>query len=135
MKETLISFETAKLAKEKGLKGFKTYKFYYKDGIAYNSTSKQCWNTWEWTQGIRWTVITQSLLQKWLREKHDIQVEVSLPLNRNWNVDGYFINSKKGKAGEFNKVLFDDLKDFDTYEQALEIGLKRALETLQEQTK
>ena len=66
MKEQLISFSTAKLAKEKGFDNYDVAN-YYREGINYalnnsgTSTIKEVGN---------YPAPTQSLLQKWLREKH-----------------------------------------------------------------
>ena len=59
MEDTLISFETAKLAKEKGWDG---------DFVESHKI-----------------LTTQSLLQKWLREEHKLSVEVYF--NNGWDYD------------------------------------------------
>jgi hypothetical protein len=57
MKEELINFETAKLAKEKNYTS-DCYDFFIRGEIEYKRP-------------------TQGLLQKWLREKHDINITVA----------------------------------------------------------
>ena len=65
MKERLISFETAKLAKEKGF-NIDNVKLIYSFKIENEEYKSSQYG------------ITQSLLQKWLREEHDIWVIISL---------------------------------------------------------
>lgn len=117
MKEQLISFETAKLAKEEGFKEG-SMSHYEEDGqIQHCRTS--------FTNGFmedgetRFEAPTQSLLQKWLREVHNIHIAI-LPKILPSNEIKYYCF--KGKM----KKDFEDL--YDTYEEALEIGLYRALE-------
>ena len=67
MKETLISFETAKLAKKKGFGWFgfgEGEKFYYPPTKELTRNHR----------GENYPAPTQSLLQKWLREVHKIHI-------------------------------------------------------------
>lgn len=107
MKEILISVKTAKLAKEKKYSDFDC-KQYSKDGTTpitgyvYNGISAP----------------TQSLLQKWLREKHEIHIAI-MPCILPNNTIHYYIF--KGKL----KWNWNEL--FDSYEEALEEALYQAL--------
>lgn len=120
MKDQLISFETDKLAKEKGCNLENCRCGGFQDCICYDKR------------------ITQSLLQKWLREKHNLYVYI-VPV----------INDKKGSNSEFylatsvfkffeikeNKVQWnnkDILGKFQKYEEALEQGLQEALKLLKD---
>jgi hypothetical protein len=104
MKEQIISFETAKLAEEKGYKLDK------------------------WFNGIDITINlpTQSLLQKWLRDNQKIMVWC-FPNARDesdyvlWQYQ-VFNNQDRGR-------VFATEKD-TTYEKALEKGLQIALELI-----
>jgi len=60
---------------------------------------------------------TQSLLQKWLREKHNIHIVI-------WAHYGWRIKIEKGLRQP--NLLFES-DNFETYEKALEIGLQEAL--------
>ncbi len=73
MKEELISFETAKLAKEKGFKGKSALKIYKDKEL----------KLWYMTDGDGLELCddehpasTQSSLQTWLRKKHNLEVYV-----------------------------------------------------------
>lgn len=112
MTEELISFETAKLAKEKGFNIYAS-KFYDKYGDLQVERPSFDITTNEGNVASP----TQSLLQKWLREEHDIHIEI-IPNKNKWHTVMYPL------------VCIDDVGhfgDWDTYEQALEEGLYEAL--------
>ena len=120
MKEKLITFKTAKLAKKKGF--FVEYnccqKFYINlkdDGIYDKDNVYQC--PYEHHSHI--LAPTQSLLQKWLRETHNIVVQVSLFPKEGYVVDG--INLK-----DTTEIIFS-FSNYDVWEEALEKGLRKAL--------
>lgn len=118
MKDTLISFHTAKRAKKKG---FDTYNDSY-------TTSGELIPLRLQAQKIEECVYpapTQSLLQKWLREKHNLHIWI-LPYGSN---DQYNVFVNRG----FNLDLVKDcnLGPVNTYEQALEVGLQDALNYIQ----
>lgn len=111
MKEQLIAFKTAKLAKEKGFV-FSTNKI----KIGSNIYKK-----------INITP-TQSLLQKWLREVHNIHIFIDKTrVGGNYQ----FIIHEKLKSNNVYEFSWNVLKysnsDFNTYEEALEVGLQEAL--------
>ena len=159
MKEQLVSFETAKLAKEKGF-DLETSKFYLSDKtlITAFEDSKgneaeyyfdadsflENWNRKGWlvtkecnmgfgvTEGKNgymqgFSAPTQSLLQKWLREKYKIHL-VIIP-----TVEGYFtyklLDIHCDPENKIETSPYSDVcsTDFDTYEQALEAGMQKAL--------
>jgi hypothetical protein len=112
---TLIQFNTAKLAREKG------FKFQ-------NAASENDY------QGEN---PTQSELQKWLREKHNIYVIITEEfytdgINHNIqiltydlsNVENNYINNDKSTK------IYGDNGEFKTYEKALEFGLQKALKLI-----
>ena len=76
----------------------------------------------------RWDVPTQSLAARWLREKHGIHIAVT-PSNKAWywelrTTDGAFMAG----SAQHNPT-------FPTYEEALETGLREALEHIINQPK
>lgn len=106
MKEELISFKTAVLAKEEGF-SFRSEPYRYnKEG--------------ELTllEGIN--VPTQSLLQRWLREVHDIDIFIT---------EG-FHNISKYKV--YTNPSWGYFEEYSTYEEALEKGLYEALLIIKE---
>lgn len=123
MKEQLIAYKTAKLAKEKGF-DIHTYNTYIVDPrprIVLTIRDGRTNSTYV-GDGSTCSALTQSLLQKWLREEHYIFVYV-LPEDR-----GSFRFQLFGDDIPTRKWVLDDVHDYeDTYEEALENGLKEAL--------
>lgn len=106
MREELISFKVAKLAKEKGFMFTEPDQLYYNDGGHINRIH---------ISDLDFPAPTQSLLQRWLREKHKILLTVEYSLDKD---DWFYYLYKQ----PFNKYIH-----FNTYEQALKEGLKQAL--------
>jgi len=130
MTEQLISFETSVLAKAKGFEftwndydleslEFGRHKWceYYKDRSKRKAVSTFFLETNH--SADQWDEIgvdcpTQSLLQKWLRETHDIYVLIQKGYGWEFYLAGRGIND-----GTFN-----------TYEEALEAGFIQALQLI-----
>jgi predicted patatin/cPLA2 family phospholipase len=104
MQEKLISLKTAKKAKEKGFDNHIII------GNVYNSEP------------------TQSLLQKWLREVHRIDVQVlrNKPGYDEYKVEIYKTDNTNSYIHFWIKEE-DYIKWFESYEDALEEGLFEAL--------
>ena len=151
MREQLISFETAKLAKEKGfnerehwfykvksendielygctkkqLVGFKGYNPIYNKVNDYH-TNKEKHNA----KLYRCSAPTQSLLQKWLMEKYRIFINI----NYDGNDEVFRVEIIKQNNDRSRKVFY--LKEeniimmFHSYEDALEISLQEGLKLI-----
>jgi hypothetical protein len=134
MKEQLISFETAKLAKEKGfdlptincynvdnrlLEFIPVIKGGIKDAVLHGGDI--LFDDWNNNGKESKSAPTQSLLQKWLREKHDIHIMIC-PKQLPDNSIVYYIYKNKTKRN-FNGL-------FDTYEEALETALQEELKLI-----
>ena len=98
MKEQLITFETAKLAKEKGFTILE--------------------------KGFYIGAPTQSLLQKWLREKHNLEV-ISMHAD-----DFVWWKVKVRRLSKVGAEIIKTEMEFNTYEEALESGLHQALKLI-----
>jgi len=124
MEETLVSFKVAKLAKEKGFDE-KVYREYDKSGYL-RCTSKSADVVLgpydELLKSTEYPAPTQSLLQRWLREVHNIFVFIS-PLIPNCREFGVTIYSNKYTCEK-------DLGFYNQYEKALEVGLFEALKLI-----
>lgn len=118
MKEQLIALDTAKLAKEKGF------------------TFHMCDFDWKqielFPKGDRANHVlpTQSLLQKWLREVHNLFVWI-FPENNGetfgWEIDEAFKDKyKELPEGDYDLTEYN----YKTYEEALEKGLQEALKLI-----
>lgn len=114
MDEQLIIFETAKLAKEKGFNIFTGKAWIEKEEQELFFTSAYTGVT----NGIDYHAPTQSLLQRWLREVHEIDVNV-LPYNKNKKYYEVWV--------EKSNITWSN---FSTYEEALEVGLYESLKLI-----
>jgi len=131
MKEQLINFETAKLAKEKGF-NWETY-LRYQDG---NLTGGALFNHNSISMQSVWNVLlcsapSQSFLQKWLRDIYKIHIELNLNFCPDApNEYGYGI-SIMTNCDNFDEVQWigNDLTGvwFKSYEEAIEAGLIKGL--------
>lgn len=135
LEEQRISFETARLAKERGF-DWEVLVWYSENGESIDMLSEfDGFMLPTWTNSYKdsgYAGATQALLQKWLRDVHKIHVHMySIHLQDGsgykWSVDVY--NLKKLTEEEYivmtGHALTDGIKD--TYEEALEMGLNAAL--------
>ena len=144
MKENIISFPVAKLAKEKGfdepcIDTYKDVELYKHKAKRYNSS----FNT-EWREELiknsamsnakiaRYSAPTQSLLQKWLRDVHNLYPFA-------WcNASGWGWELEKTNGTHISIMDIDgDVEGtepesgmFKSYEEALEAGLQEALKLI-----
>ena len=126
MEDTRVTFETAKLAKEKGFFQetnrleipYYNYKGEFKGDVS-------DWRIRKYIRGENTSDIefvsapTQSVLAKWLREEHNIH----LIAYKNINIDGY----------DWCYITTDgitNINSYKTYEEAYEIGLQEALKLI-----
>jgi hypothetical protein len=147
MEEIKISFETAKLAKEKGF-NIPTISYYTPEGYCTESEGYQTERLEEsnWNDGqgsyptspeeVDCSAPTQSLLQKWLREKHKIHIEPQ----HSWLLDEnektkddvvwwYYIYPNY-PHGDRSKTFSCEIGEPSTYEEALEHGLQEGLKLI-----
>ena len=119
MGEQLVMFETAKLAKEKGF-NIKTQWVLYR-GVSTVGYSSYKDNSDYLLQP------TQSLLQKWLREIHNINIDIETLQKEKKIVYGYDL------VYTIETLHVKSSKErFKTYEQALEDSLQEALRLTKE---
>ena len=125
MEDTRITFETAKLAKEKGFPQEPNRRKvpYYNYKGEFNGDVTDFLRKYlreEDTSDVESvSAPTQSLLAKWLREKHNIH----LIAYKNINIDGY----------DWCYITTDgitNINSYKTYEEALEAGLQEALKLI-----
>lgn len=118
MQEALITFETAKLAKEKGFG--KTLEHIYPNSykiVGINQYVKVL-NSQNNTIDNFISAPSQSQLQKWLREVHNLHLIIVSVMNS----DEYEVSIVK-QPGH----VLTSIDDRDTYENILEKALKTAL--------
>lgn len=127
MKEQLVSFETAKLAKERGFKIKQSYGFYWEDRLT--RTGRRGLPPFGYAP-------TQSLLQKWLRSVYDIHIRVDYFLDETdkieWDYEISIIGTDINEKGEYSPLVpFSEnhpVRKFKDYSQALEGGLQEGLQ-------
>lgn len=154
--EQLITFETAKLAKEKGFKelcfaafhkdnsGDYSKKGYFESGIISQS---EYFKFPTMSNGDKIAVLqkyyihtilrpTQSLLQKWLRKVHKIYVlpinDLPLPHN-SWKCTIEYISPAKTKhvvKKDIYPNIYKGVEESGSFEQAFEAGLQEALKLI-----
>ena len=126
MKEQIISFETALLAKEKGF-DLEVRSAYIEDKLYLDKNAKGDYNNVEWVRTWRRSPIddtvsapTQSLLQKWLRDEKDILIYVD---PRSHHIFQYHI------IIDGNEIIGSER--LNNWEQTLEKGLQEALKLIE----
>ena len=142
MEEEIVSFETAMLLKEKGFnepcsyyyEDDELYKlgYYHGDGTGFSRNDAPI-NDRFLCEEMQCTAPTQSLAQKWLRETRNITFNANPHSN-----DGKIIYVVTIKVISSNKYIdFNVMMDtsnkaimFDTYEDAIESGLRYCLKSI-----
>ena len=132
MTEQLISKETAILAKEKGFNIYQTTQ--YSQGVNPTTTYNYSLNQWKLFGNELYAAPTLSLLQKWLREKHNLYICISAEfyktgINHTLQILCYNPNLSESDYYDNDKCtgMYGDNAEFNTYEEALEFGLQKAL--------
>ena len=117
--EDYVSFETAKLLKEKGFDG-KCSCYYFFNNEAQFEESLTHWN---WNDGytFRYSAPTLQMATKWLREIHDLPCNIILSDNK-W--EPCVLELKR------YGIPKNYLSPRDTYEEACEAAIKYCLENL-----
>lgn len=142
MEEKIIEFETAKLAKEKGFNEM-CFKQYNKDS-SLNRISREIdvvigsYEQLLYARKGYYPASTQSLLQRWIREKHRIHIEIKpIPFGENgfkWIHElGLMEISSLDNVSSKNTYSILASKEhvyFDDYEEALDDGLFEALKLI-----
>ena len=142
MEDEIVSFETAMLLKEKGFNEYCSYyyednelyklAYYQGDGTGFARNDSHI-NDRLSCEEMQCTAPTQSLAQKWLRETHHITFNANPHSNDGKIV--YVVTIKvisNNKYIDFNVMMDTSNKAimFDTYEDAIEAGLKHCLKSI-----
>lgn len=119
MKERIVNFETAKVAKQKGFDWKIKGCYRTKDGKLFDAVRK---NSKDLKTMV--TAPTQSLLQKWIREEHHIHIGISY----DWITYDVLIDHPDIKPIKLISMVSEGSEyTFTEYEEALEKGLIKAL--------
>ena len=153
MKDELITFDTAKLAKEKGctLKLYEDLEYQYEDEygdtfvcnyVLNENNDRTLSPLQKWLRdgqsfnyepnendemfNVRRKInCSQTTLQRWIREEHKIHIEILLTSNEPYTQ--FFFRVMK--IGEYFTLSHDNLY-YDLYEDALEEALNKALKLI-----
>lgn len=127
MDEQLISFKTAKLAKKKGFKGTHRTYVYNEKGETFREFGLMNYPSEVFPNFC--SAVTQSLLQKWLREEHNLFLTICFDRN---TANTYFYYRIDSGCGDINQ---ESIHYFTNYEKALEEGLYKALKLIKNDNK
>lgn len=156
MKDKLVSFDTAKLAKEKGF-SIPTQKAYIEEELFVNFEESygerefyfnaddfyENWNKKDWLfnkrgnecfgcklDNRRWfeaySAPTQSLLQKYIREEFKLHIVINITIDDKWYFEIYNLNRKRNSE----HPGYDNYL-FDSFEEALETALYESLKLIE----
>lgn len=115
IKDEIVTYDVAKLAREKGFN--EIVRHFYEEGTKFPQSMVDRWNEYS----NAYSAPTQSLLQRWLREKKGIEVYAKYTrTHQHWTYIAQTLTEGcyKGHGG------------YKSYELALEDGLKYALKYL-----
>jgi hypothetical protein len=128
IKEQYVSFEVAKLLKEKGFKE-ETHGNYYLGGKfdgKFEESSKVNWNKFFKTPIA---APTQQMVMRWLREVHNIHISITFGWVSGYNAQvDWAEESEKGNDKPACCVWRTDMNT--TYEVAVEAAIKYCLEEI-----
>jgi hypothetical protein len=130
MTDQLISFETAKLAKEKGFDIPVNYMYleryslgYSKPQILLSCARDDGDSDYNWNSRVGYSAPTQSLLQKWLREVNNFDVQV---VRVQWRHHNPYFWEHNDESESYSQSK----RGWRTYEEALKAGLQEALKLI-----
>lgn len=133
--EDYVSFETAKLLKEKGFNEYCTHVYNIKTGRNLEAdfyTSKHVYNSWLDKNEPRLIVApTLQMAIKWLREVHNIN-PVPYALSLGWAFDIFDLSNRDitGCKKLYSMDFPSKSEVYNTYEQACEAAIKYCIENL-----
>jgi hypothetical protein len=136
MEEQLISFDVAKLAKEKGFTWHNISHYNHAGSSEYRS----CYNEKEIfirpkvynPKNSHYPCCNQSLLQKWLRDIHNINV-ISYPIILEKNHNPVECTNLTYTFWIINKGIMQYIStqhEYHSYEESLEVALQEALKLI-----
>lgn len=129
MKEEFVTLETAKMLKDKGFSEC-VFTFYEADGVDGDMILSE---TYDYSENFNkrygfLSAPSQSLAQKWLRETKNLHISIIR------NACGYGYDICKADNGtHITDGIFKGTNDggqWDTYEEALEVGIQESLKLI-----
>lgn len=127
--EDYVSFEAAKLLKEKGFDEC-IFKFYENNKIKYAYNGKG-FRLSELGSDIYYPYITHQMAMKWLREVHNKHCDIGYDIDLKWFFQ--IIDLKETVGYDYPETKYyhaENESGFNSYEEAVEAALKYSLENL-----
>ena len=122
--EDYVSFETAKLLKEKEFDE-PCHAYYKDDGTFRESYSAHAIRNITSPCSFGVSAPTLQMTMKWLREVHNIHIDIcSIWDNTHWLYQVFVITPRTARNSYVDKILYT------SYEQAVEAGIKYSLKNL-----
>ena len=126
--EDYVSYETAKLLKERGFDG-ECRDYYSTDGHFYSEDFKSDWN-----HGGEAIVIfsapTLQMAMKWLREVYNLFISISIWLRHKDGTVQYYYEIRNLNNKDFETIAGSTIAEFDSPEKTYEAAIKYCLEKL-----
>ena len=125
--EDYVSFETAKLLKEKGFDGECRCYYFSNDEVQFEESLTR----WNWNNGytFRYSAPTLQMAMKWLREVYNYDISICLDSYVEPYDNEYYIVIRRRKD-RFEEISPCEQVYFKTYEEACEAAIKYCLENL-----
>lgn len=138
MKDQIISYKIAILAKEKGFNipcrttynNSKLILAWYPNECYYGYGLEENMKDYYSNPSENLLAPSQSLLQRWLREVYNIHTEIFIYEGKFRKLDGYYYNIATPNKDSKSIKWITNNKNYKTYEGALEIGLQEALKLI-----
>ena len=135
IEEIYVSFDTARMLKEAGFdvpcRGVyvtdRTGYYEFREYDNKQTTDDLCWNT---EDGFYYEYLapTQALAARWLREVHHINVYACFDYEE-FDEKKWFFTREHTMVTD-DSAVYCDVINYDSYEEALEAGLKHGLELI-----
>lgn len=130
--EDYVSFETAKLLKEKGFDLPVHYVYHYWTKAPFFHRKMKNFNSEEYRhlKNEWYSAPTQFLAMKWLREVHGIFIDIVSRFSMNADLDVCFSYSCKKLIGTYKSDYEYEDGEWLNYEEAAEAAIKYCLENM-----
>lgn len=126
IEESYVSFDTAKLLKEAGFDA-PCFNQYTERGTIWHCDCPENFNKSQCATSCP----TQALAARWLREKHHINVYACFDYEK-FDERKWFFTREHTMVND-DSAVYCSITNYNSYEEALEAGLKHGLELIKKQ--
>ena len=135
IEEQFVSFDTAKMLKEAGFdvpcrgiyRAYRIGNYVFREYDRKYTKDDLCWNS---TDGFQYEYLApaQALAAKWLREAHHINVYACFDYEK-FEERKWFFTREHTMVND-DSAVYCSITNYNSYEEALEEGLKHCLELI-----